>query len=397
MKTTRCVIVLAAALAAGPASGQSKGSEDDKNHYILCDFKCVDGMPWVLTGKMNIARAGHTATLLADGKVLVVGGANGSPDAIDAAELYDPPTRSWTLTGRLNLARFADTATLLADGRVLVTGGFSHGGFTNTAEVYDPAKGAWTRTGNMSTVRAGHSATLLQDGRVLVAGGQGPGGRGALRTAELYDPASGSWSQARDLNFARMRHTAIRLLDGRVLVVRGEYGDDPWEGEGVNDDVSSTELYDPLAGEWIVTASSGAANGAATLLPSGQVLVVGGMLGEFTFYPRALTNSEMFNPDLGVWIQTMPLAAAHSGHTATLLPNGNVLVAGGLSGTRNSAEQFDPNTTTWATTSRLNTERGGHTAILLADGSVLVAGGWTTGADDMPAVLDSAELLGVLH
>ena len=179
MKTTRCVIVLAAALAAGPASGQSKGSEDDKNHYILCDFKCVDAMPWVLTGKMNIARAGHTATLLADGKVLVVGGANGSPDAIDAAELYDPPSRSWTLTGRLNLARFADTATLLADGRVLVTGGFSHGGFTNTAEVYDPAKGAWTRTGNMSTVRAGHSATLLQDGRVLVAGGQGPGGRGA--------------------------------------------------------------------------------------------------------------------------------------------------------------------------------------------------------------------------
>ena len=106
----------------------------------------------------------------------------------------------------------------------------------------------------------------------------------------------------------------------------------------LGDDVSSTELYDPLAGEWIVTASSGAANGAATLLPSGQVLVVGGMLGEFTFYPRALTNSEMFNPDLGVWIQTMPLAAAHSGHTATLLPNGNVLVAGGLSGTRNSAK-----------------------------------------------------------
>ena len=68
----------------------------------------------------------------------------------------------WTMTGRLNVARFADTATLLADGRVLVTGGYSHGGFTNTAEVYDPATGAWTRTGNMSTLRAGHSATLLR-------------------------------------------------------------------------------------------------------------------------------------------------------------------------------------------------------------------------------------------
>src|SRR5437660_1733397 len=122
MKTTLCVIVLAVVLAVRPAAAQSKGSEEVKNHYILCDFKCVDEMPWVPSGKMNVARAGHTATLLADGKVLVVGGGNGSPDAIDSAELYDPQSRSWTLTGRLNVGRFADTATLLADGRVLVAG-----------------------------------------------------------------------------------------------------------------------------------------------------------------------------------------------------------------------------------------------------------------------------------
>src|SRR5690348_11823820 len=110
MKTTLCVIVLAAVLAARPAAAQSNGSEEAKNHYILCEFKCLDALRWVPSGKMNIVRAGHMATLLADGKVLIVGGSNGSPDAIDTAELYDPPTRSWTLTGRLNVARFAATA-----------------------------------------------------------------------------------------------------------------------------------------------------------------------------------------------------------------------------------------------------------------------------------------------
>lgn len=396
MKTTLGVIAVAATLVALNAAAQPEGSEDEKNHYILCNFKCVEATPWVTTGKMNIARAGHTATLLAGGRVLVVGGGNGSPDAIDSAELYDPPNRSWTLTGRLNVARFASTATLLVDGRVLVTGGFSHGGFTNTAEVYDPATGAWIRTGNMSTVRAGHSATLLQDGRVLVAGGQGPAGLGALKTAEVFDPATGAWSRTGDLNFPRMGHTATQLLDGRVLVVRGQYGEDPWEGEGVNGDATSAELYDPLAGTWTATAGSSAANGSATLLPGGQVLVVGGILDEFTPYPKTLTSSEVFDPDTGAWAQTMPLAAAHSSHTATLLPNGGVLIVG-WTGTLNSAEQFDPNTTTWTTASSLNTERAQHTATLLADGSVLIAGGWAFGADDMPILLDSCELLGPRH
>jgi len=298
------------------------------------------------------------------------------------------------------VARFAETATLLADGRVLVTGGFSHGGFTNTAEVYDPATGAWTRTGNMSTVRANHSATLLQDGRVLVAGGQG---LGALKTAEVFDPATGTWSRTGDLNFARTQHVATRLLDGRVLVVRGQYGEDPWSGEGVNGDVISAELYDPMTSTWMMAASSSAANGSATLLPSGKVLVVSGSLDEAIPYPRTLTGSEVFDPDSGAWMQTMPLAAARSWHTATLLPNGNVLVAGGFQYlpayqfvTLNSAEQFDPNAATWTSISSLDTARSGHTATLLSDGSVLVAGGWTTGVDDTPT-LDSAELLGTVH
>jgi hypothetical protein len=104
----------------------------------------------------------------------------------------------------------------------------------------------------------------------------------------------------------------------------------------------------------------------------------------------------VFDPDTGAWAQTMPLAAAHAWHTATLLPNGEVLIVG-WTGTLDSAEQFDPNTTTWTTTSSLNTKRAEHTATLLADGSVLIAGGWASGSDAMPVLLDSCELLGPLR
>ena len=401
MKTIVCLVVLAAVLAARPAAAQSDASDAGKNHYILCDSKCVGAMPWVPTGKMNVARSGHTATLLGNGKVLVVGGFNGSPDAIDSAELYDPLSRSWTLTGRLNVARFDHTATLLADSRVLVSGGFSHGGFTNTAEVYDAASGTWTLTGNMSTLRVNHSATRLQDGRVLVAGGTD---EVALKTSEIFDPATGSWSRTGDLNFARTAHAATALLDGQVLVIGGIHGDDPWGGEGVNGDVTSAELYDPIASTWTVIAGSGAASCTATLLPNDGVLVAGGIIG-FTPGPLMMVAaSQLFDAGSGAWTQTMPLAGARSGHTATLLPNGNVLVAGGYQNLPpsyeeftilNSAEQFDPNTGAWTSISALETPRSGHTATLLPDGSVLVAGGVTTGVNSEP-ILDSAELLGPL-
>jgi N-acetylneuraminic acid mutarotase len=395
MKTILCVIGFAAAVISGPATAESDGSDDERNHYILCEFKCDDAIRWVPTGKMNVARAGHTATVLADGKVLVVGGGNDSPDAIDSSELYDPASRSWSYTGRLNVARAGHTATQLADGRVLVAGGFSHGGCTRTAEVYDPETGVWTLTGGMSAVRCGHSATLLQNGRVLVAGNE---------TAEVYDPAADNWSRTGRFNFARSGHTAIGLLDGRVLVFGGQWGYDPWGGDGVNYDVATAELYDPIAGVWIIAPSSSVANGSATLLLSGKVLVAGGRIDNLPRGPMTFAASELFDPEIGAWTQTMPLGAARSGHTTTLLSNGSVLVAGGFQylpalywefDTVDSVERFEPNAASWTKVSSLNTARTGHTANLLADGTVLVAGGYcVTEVGNTGILLDTAELLG---
>jgi hypothetical protein len=155
---------------------------------------------WARTGSMNIARESHTATLLADGRVLVVGG-NTVPsgglatEVTPTAELYDPSTGAWTPTASLPEPLISHTATRLADGRVLVVGGETEIGIgaVAAAEIYDPATGMWTPTGSLHTARWEHSAALLGDGRVLVADGVGADGY-ALDSAEMYDPATGKWT-----------------------------------------------------------------------------------------------------------------------------------------------------------------------------------------------------------
>ena len=139
---------------------------------------------WTVTGSMTDARFNHTATLLANGKVLVAGG-SGSSVALASAELYDRTTGTWTATGSMSAARSLHTATLLANGKVLVAGGFEESGAVlASAELYDRTTGTWTATGSMTTARDVHTATLLQNGEVLVAGGSGTSS--ALASAELY-------------------------------------------------------------------------------------------------------------------------------------------------------------------------------------------------------------------
>ena len=224
------------------------------------------------TGPMNNARQVHTATLLANGKVLVAGGySTNNPlsgvETLSSAEVFDPATGTWTVTGAMSDRRSGHTATLLPSGKVLVAGGYSTN-ILSSAEVFDPTTGTWTPTGAMHTSRDGHTATLLTNGKVLVAGGDGTNSDPVV-SAELYDPATGTWTETGALNEAHSWHKAILLGNGKVLIVAGY---------GLTGYAFLTELYDPATGTWSPTVDSFYALGGhrAALLPNGQVLATGG-------------------------------------------------------------------------------------------------------------------------
>jgi N-acetylneuraminic acid mutarotase len=337
----------------------------------------VVGPSWSYTGSLNQARYSHTATRLPNGKVLVAGGYAGN-SYLSSAELYDPITGTWSSTGNLNAARAGHTATLLQNGKVLIVG-------DNSAELYDPATGMWSVTGNLNAARSSHTATLLPNGKVLVAGG-GYGGNGYLNSAELYDPATATWSNTGSLNTDRFNHTATLLSNGKVLVAGGRRA-------GL--ELNSAELYDPATGTWSITGNLNAAREyhTATLLPNGKVLVTGAYDGL-----SVLNSAELYDPATGTWSYTGNLNTGRYRHTATLLPNGSVIVAAGswcdfifgcfpLIG----ADLYDPTTGTWSGTASLNTARAfGHTATLLLNGKVLVAGGGD--GDSNNNALNTAEL-----
>ncbi|MBI5451027.1 MAG: hypothetical protein HY940_06685, partial [Gammaproteobacteria bacterium] len=360
---------------------------------FLLALGCISAAPaaeiqpaFKVTGSMGTARYFHTATLLTNGQVLTVGGYNFySPGYyLSSAELYDPVTGVYIVTGDLGAARYAHTATLLADGRVLIAGGYNKSGYLASAELYDPAAGTFTTTGPMIKSRYLHAATLLVDGRVLITGGYSASS-GYLASAELFDPSTGTFMPAASMINARQKHTATALSDGRVLITGGSVG---------TTFISPSEIYDPVTTAFspagmLVTAR---AQHTATLLTNGKVLIAGGTCS--TTCLAAGVTGELYDPAAGIFTATGPLVAMRYVHTATLLPDGQVVLSGGKSPqTMNylsSVEVFDPAMGIFSSAGAMAVARSNHTSTLLQDGKVLIAGG----SDSSSNYLSSSELFG---
>jgi ribosome modulation factor len=321
-----------------------------------------------LTEAMGVARGRQIEALLQDGSVLIAGGTDGS-SALRSAELYDPTTGGFSpTTGSMSAGRECPAATPLPDGRVLIAGGWDGSASLASAELYDPKTGKFARTpGSMAVGRECPIATPLPDGRVLIAGGWD--GSATLASAELYDPKTGKFTRtAGPMRHSREFFTTALLPNGDVLIAGG---DDAVAA------LSTAELYDPKSGTFSLTGSMTTARSAhtATLLSDGRVLLAG---GRSNMSGPVLKTAELYDPKSGTFSPTTgSMTDAREGHTATLLRDGRVLVAGGLddSATLATAEIYIPATGSFSPAGTMKVARFSQTATLLPNGRVLIVGG----------------------
>jgi Galactose oxidase, central domain len=345
---------------------------------------------WNPTGSMSIGRFIFTATSLPNGKVLVAGGDTPGEIITNRAELYDPTTGTFTPTGSMHQARVGFAATLLQNGKVLVEGGASNTVVAlNTAEIYDPTTGTWSITGKMKVGRQQHSAVLLSDGRVLVTGGNidrtpctDPDGCvNTITESELYDPSTGHWKTVGEMTIARSFFTTEVLPTGKTIAVGGRIhtGPDYFDYHAI----AWADLYDPATRKWSATGTMSISreDHSSVLLTSGQLLAIGGTTVDFNGVTVA--SAELYDSSTGSWTTTGSMLQGRERFTATLLQNGQVLVAGGdyydgvNAGFLTECELYDPAPGTWSVTGSMSTPRYGARAVLLPDGRVLEAGGDT--------------------
>src|SRR5216110_553787 len=271
IKPPRPWLLLALALSvASPASAQAPGT-------------------WAPIADLNQPRAEHTATLLANGTVLIAGGRRGASPR-RAAQLFDPATDTFTALGPMSTPRGRHTATLLRDGRVVVIGGTDGVKPLASLEIYDPTTRTFSLAPSaLAVVRQDHTTTLLPDGRILVVGGSNASG--ALDSAEIYDPTAGTVSPAAPLNVPRTLASAALLLDGTVLVAGGQT---------TSEDLDSAEVYDAATNTfaWLPAAMGTARSGhlGVQLLHNGKVLISGGTSGG-----QLVANAEVYDPITGAF------------------------------------------------------------------------------------------------
>jgi Galactose oxidase, central domain/Kelch motif len=328
---------------------------------------------------MPLARVGHTATLLGNHEVLVVGG-YGVAGGMISTDIYDPVTATWSNAADLGSSRTGHTATLLINNDVLLAGGYDNHGTAASAEIYVNGTGTWRPAANMSEPRFHHSAIRIPDadGSVLFVGGRSLNGA-SLASAELYNPTLNLWRPAGTMSGPRTGHATTLLHTGQVLVTGG------WGSRGL---IGTAELYNPNTGQWSPAGSMKIARTGhtATLLGNGDVLVAGGYGSG-----GVLRSAEMYHVDQttgqGQWVDATDLLVPRAGHSASRLSNDTVFVVGGEDdkGMLTSSELYDATNNQWVFGSNLITPRSFHTATLLQDESLLVTGGTLLRSDRVSA------------
>lgn len=354
------LIILLAAIALPGMAAQKQGREGARPS------------PWKYTALMNERRASHSATLLPDGRVLIAGGFDRAEDGrgqvyLRSAEIYNPRTNKFTTAGELIYTRAGHTATLLQNGTVLVAGGFGAMGALSSAELFDPATESFTQITSMKVRRGGCSATLLLDGRVLFCGG---GDREPTTTAEMFDPRTKTFTLTGSMSFPRTAHTATRIPGGMVLVIGGS--------SHQNTVLGSAEMFDPARGIFLQAATLNVPryHHAAAAMNDGSVLVVGG--ADQRDWQGQLAAVERYTVSTGRFVSLTSLRYARFKISDAVIgfEDGTFLIAGGNA----AVERFSSITGISTVVATLDNPYYYATATFLVDGSALIAGGYDESA-----------------
>ena len=314
-----------------------------------------------------------------------------APFPVGTAQIYNSETGLWLLEDPISQIehgfRFLHAAVKLQDGRVLTVGLGAEAeseGFVGAAATFDPTVDSWASLPNPPTPRGLPDVVLLNDGRVFVTGGIDFGSSDpfaqpdSLGSTEILDPGMGSWRQVAAMSQPAQGQAAVLLRDGRVLVVGGTTND--------GDETARAAIYDPGRDTWTPKENMSTERGhpEAVLLAGGRVLVTGdspSVFGGLDGFGAIGGAAEIFDPETDKWTPTASLSRPRTGHTLTLLPNGRVLAAGGEDPTGSdylvysTTEVYDPISNTWSPGPDLSEPRGDHSATLMPDGRVLLIGG----------------------
>lgn len=354
-------------------SSPVEGAVYSRGQSVLARYLCTDsGSPVTCTAPASTGTPLDTSTPGTHVfQVTATDAAGNSTSVVRPYVVRESEQRGWQRGASLPEPRAYAMAFTLSNGRVVVAGGEGPAGPSEKVWSYDLATNSWRAESSMNVARSDGAFARLSDGRFLVTGGSTLGG---LRTptAEIFDPSAGAWTLVKSMSTERSRHTLTLLADGRVLATGGYRANaDPYEVYQ-----RTAEIYDPVTNSWtpVATMAHRRVGHTASLLPDGRVLIVGG-----ADYAEYKYDVEFFHPSAGTFSNGPALPARRYFHGAVTLAGGRVLIAGGMNHFERfaSALIYDPATNGWSSAGSMSQARVYARMVLMADGRAMFAGGYT--------------------